>query len=65
MSKNKEKSKSIVDEVKITDEEPPVEKEVDENEKFDSSEDIQEHKDEIVLELEQKVVESLREIESI
>ena len=40
MSKNKEKSKSIVDEVKITDEEPPVEKEVDENEKFDSSEDI-------------------------
>ena len=57
MSKNKEKSKSIVDEVKITDEEPPVEKEVDENEKFDSSEDIQEHKDEIVLELEQKVVD--------
>ena len=55
MSKNKEKSKSIVDEVKITDEEPPVEKEVDENEKFDSSEDIQDHKDEIVLELEQKV----------
>jgi molecular chaperone GrpE len=50
-------SKSIVDEVKITDEEPPVEKEVDENEKFDSSEDIQEHKDEIVLELEQKVVD--------
>ena len=57
MSKNKEKSKSIVDEVKITDEEPPVEKEVDENEKFDSSEDIQDHKDEIVLELEQKVVD--------
>jgi len=57
LSKNKEKSKSIVDEVKITDEEPPVEKEVDENEKFDSSEDIQEHKDEIVLELEQKVVD--------
>ena len=57
MSKNKEKSKSIVDEVKITDEEPPVEKEVDENEKFDSSEDIQEHKDEIVLELEQKIVD--------
>ena len=57
MSKNKEKSKSIVDEVKITDEEPPVEKEVDENEKFDSSEDIKEHKDEIVLELEQKVVD--------
>ena len=57
MSKNKEKSKSIVDEVKITDEEPPVEKEVDENEKFDSSEDIQEQKDEIVLELEQKVVD--------
>ncbi len=57
MSKNKEKSKSIVDEVKITDEEPPVEKEVDENEKFDSIEDIKEHKDEIVLELEQKVVD--------
>ena len=57
MSKNKGKSKSIVDEVKITDEEPPVEKEVDENEKFDSSEDIQEQKDEIVLELEQKVVD--------
>lgn len=57
MSKNKEKSKSIVDEVKITDEEPPVEKEVDENEKFDSSEDIQDNKDEIVLELEQKVVD--------
>jgi molecular chaperone GrpE len=57
LSKNKEKSKSIVDEVKITDEEPPVEKEVDENEKFDSSEDIQDHKDEIVLELEQKVVD--------
>jgi len=57
LSKNKEKSKSIVDEVKITDEEPPVEKEVDENEKFDSSEDIQEQKDEIVLELEQKVVD--------
>ena len=57
MSKNKEKSKSIVDEVKITDEEPPVEKEVDENEKFDSSEDIQDHKDEIVIELEQKVVD--------
>ena len=57
MSKKKEKSKSIVDEVKITDEEPPVEKEVDENEKFDSSEDIQDHKDEIVLELEQKVVD--------
>ena len=57
MSKNKEKSKSIVDEVKITDEEPPVEKEVDENEKFDSSEDIQDQKDEIVLELEQKVVD--------
>ena len=57
MSKNKEKSKSVVDEVKITDEEPPVEKEVDENEKFDSSEDIQDHKDEIVLELEQKVVD--------
>ena len=57
MSKNKEKSKSIVDEVKITDEEPPVEKEVDENEKFDSSEDIQDYKDEIVLELEQKVVD--------
>ena len=57
MSKNKGKSKSIVDEVKITDEEPPVEKEVDENEKFDSSEDIQDHKDEIVLELEQKVVD--------
>ena len=57
MSKNKEKSKSIVDEVKITDEEPPFEKEVDENEKFDSSEDIQDHKDEIVLELEQKVVD--------
>ena len=57
MSKNKEKSKSIVDEVKITDEEPPVKKEVDENEKFDSSEDIQDHKDEIVLELEQKVVD--------
>ena len=57
MSKNKEKSKSIVDEVKITDEEPPVEKEVDENKKFDSSEDIQEHKDEIVLELEQKIVD--------
>ena len=57
MSKNKEKSKSIVDEVKIADEEPPVEKEVDENEKFDSSEDIQDHKDEIVLELEQKVVD--------
>ena len=57
MSKNKEKSKSIVDEVKITDEEPPVEKEVDENEKFDLSEDIQNHKDEIVLELEQKVVD--------
>ena len=57
MSKNKEKSKSIVDEVKITDEKPPVEKEVDENEKFDSSEDIQDHKDEIVLELEQKVVD--------
>jgi len=57
LSKNKEKSKSIVDEVKITDEEPPVEKEVDENEKFDSSEDIQDHKDEIVIELEQKVVD--------
>ena len=57
MSKNKEKSKSIVDEVKITDEEPPVEKEVDENNKIDSSEDIQEHKDEIVLELEQKIVD--------
>ena len=57
MSKNKEKSKSIVDEVKITDEEPPVEKEVDENKKFDSSENIQDHKDEIVLELEQKVVD--------
>jgi len=57
LSKNKEKSKSIVDEVKITDEEPPVEKEVDENEKFDSIEDIKEHKDEIVLELEQKVVD--------
>jgi len=57
LSKNKEKSKSIVDEVKITDEEPPVEKEVDENEKFDSSEDIQDQKDEIVLELEQKVVD--------
>jgi len=57
LSKNKEKSKSIVDEVKITDEEPPVEKEVDENEKFDSSEDIQDHKDEIVLELEQKVID--------
>jgi len=57
LSKNKEKSKSIVDEVKITDEEPPVEKEVDKNEKFDSSEDIQDHKDEIVLELEQKVVD--------
>ncbi|MDA0916795.1 MAG: nucleotide exchange factor GrpE [Proteobacteria bacterium] len=57
MSKNKEKSKSIVDEVKITDEKPPVEKEVDENEKFDSSEDIQDQKDEIVLELEQKVVD--------
>jgi len=57
LSKNKGKSKSIVDEVKITDEEPPVEKEVDENEKFDSSEDIQDHKDEIVLELEQKVVD--------
>jgi molecular chaperone GrpE len=57
LSKNKEKSKSIVDEVKITDEEPPVEKEVDENEKFDSSEDIQDNKDEIVLELEQKVVD--------
>ena len=57
MSKNKEMSKSIVDEVKITDEEPPVEKEVDENEKFDSSEDIQDHKDEIVIELEQKVVD--------
>ena len=57
MSKNKEKSKSIVDEVKITDEEPPVEKEVDENEKFDSSEDIQDNKDEIVLEVEQKVVD--------
>ena len=57
MSKNKEKSKSIVDEVKITDEEPPVEKEVDENEKFVSSEDIQDQKDEIVLELEQKVVD--------
>ncbi|MBL6851605.1 MAG: nucleotide exchange factor GrpE [Alphaproteobacteria bacterium] len=55
MSNKKEKSKSIVDEVKITDEEPPVKKEVDENEKFDSSEDIQDHKDEIVLELEQKV----------
>jgi len=57
LSKNKEKSKSIVDEVKITDEEPPVEKEVDENNKIDSSEDIQEHKDEIVLELEQKIVD--------
>jgi len=57
LSKNKEKSKSIVDEVKITDEEPPVEKEVDENKKFDSSENIQDHKDEIVLELEQKVVD--------
>ena len=57
MSKNKEKSKSIVDEVKITDEEPPVEKEVYENNKIDSSEDIQEHKDEIVLELEQKIVD--------
>jgi len=57
LSKNKEKFKSIVDEVKITDEEPPVEKEVDENNKIDSSEDIQEHKDEIVLELEQKIVD--------